>query len=45
MSSDMRHTVKDSVFNFIFRQPEYTRKLYLALHPEDTGVTEGDCSW
>jgi len=39
----MRRTVKDSVFTYLFGQPEYTRQLYLALHPEDTDVTENDC--
>ncbi len=39
----MKYTLKDSVFTFIFKQPEYTRELYLALHPEDTEVTEADC--
>lgn len=38
--SDMRRAVKDSVFTYLFRQPEYTRQLYLALHPEDEDVTE-----
>ena len=41
--SEMRYTVKDSVFTFVFKQPEYARKLYLALHPEDSTVTEADC--
>lgn len=41
--AEMKYTVKDSVFSFIFKQPENTRQLYLALHPEDTGVTEADC--
>ena len=41
--SEMRYTVKDSVFTYVFKQPEYARKLYLALHPEDTAVTEADC--
>ena len=40
---EMRRTVKDSVFTFLFRQPFYTRLLYLALHPEDVTVTEEDC--
>ena len=39
----MKYTLKDSVFTFIFKQPEYARELYLALHPEDTDVTEADC--
>lgn len=41
--AEMRYTIKDSVFTFVFKQPEYARKLYLALHPEDTDVTEADC--
>lgn len=41
--SDMKYTAKDSVFSFIFKHPENTRRLYLALHPEDTDVTEADC--
>lgn len=39
---EMRYTVKDSVFTYVFKQPEYARKLYLSLHPEDTDVTEAD---
>ena len=39
---EIRRTVKDSVFTYLFRQPEYTRELYLTLHPEDTDVTETD---
>ena len=31
--SKMKYTLKDSVFTFIFKQPEYTRQLYLVLHP------------
>ena len=41
--AEMRYTIKDSVFTYVFKQPEYARKLYLALHPEDTDVTEADC--
>ncbi len=41
--AEMRYAIKDSVFTFVFKQPEYTRKLYLSLHPEDTSVTEADC--
>ena len=41
--ADMKYTAKDSVFSFIFRQPENTRHLYLTLHPEDVDVTEADC--
>ena len=39
---ELKRTIKDSVFTYLFRQPEYTRELYLALHPEDTDVTEDD---
>lgn len=40
---DMRRAVKDSVFTYLFKQPEYARQLYLSLHPEDTDVTEQEC--
>ena len=39
----MKYTLKDSIFTFVFKQPKYARELYLALHPEDTDVTEADC--
>ena len=39
---DMKRNVKDSVFTYLFRQPEYTRELYLSLHPEDASVTTDD---
>ena len=38
----LKRSVKDSVFTYLFKQPEYTRQLYLALHPEDTDVKESD---
>ena len=41
--SDMKYTVKDSLFTYLFKQPEYAYKLYQTLHPEDTEVTEADC--
>lgn len=41
--AELKHTVKDSVFSFIFRDPGNRRKLYLALHPEDTDITEEEC--
>ena len=41
--SDVKRNLKDSVFTFLFSQPEYTRELYLALHPEETNVTVDDC--
>ena len=41
--TDVKRNIKDSVFTYLFRQPEYTRELYLALHPEETGVSVDDC--
>ena len=40
---EMKRTVKDSVFTYLFSDPTYARELYLYLHPEDTSVTEADC--
>ena len=40
--ADMKRAIKDSVFSFLFRQPEYTLELYKTLHPEDKDVTEAD---
>ena len=40
--AEMKRMVKDSVFTYLFRQPEYARQLYLAIHPEDTDVKEAD---
>ena len=37
-----KHTLKDSVFSDIFSDKKNLRKLYLALHPEDTDITEDD---
>ena len=31
---NLKRSVKDSVFTYLFRQPAYTRELFLALHPE-----------
>lgn len=42
MMSVVFRQVKDSVFTCLFRQPEYTRELYLALHPEDMGIREDE---
>ena len=39
----IRYTVRDSVFSYLFHQPEYMRELYLTFHPEDTHVKESDC--
>ena len=40
---DLKRRVKDSVFTYLFQQPEYTLELYRSLHPEDTEATEADC--
>ena len=40
---EMKRTVKDSVFTFLFSDPKYACELYRYLHPEDTNVTEADC--
>ena len=39
----IKHNVKDSIFTFIFQDAKNRRELYLALHPEDTDVTEEEC--
>ena len=41
--ADMNRKFKDSVFTYLFSDPQYARELYMYLHPEDTGVTEDDC--
>ena len=43
--AEMKRSVKDSVFTYLFKQPEYTRQLYLALHPGDTDMKEPISSW
>ena len=40
--SELKRAVKDSVFTYLFSQPEYARELYLELHPEDTNITTED---
>lgn len=40
--AEMKRGIKDSVFTYLFRQPEYALKLYQTLHPEDTSTTEAD---
>ncbi len=40
--SDIKGTVKDSVFCDLFKHHKYALQLYQALHPEDTTVTEAD---
>ncbi len=42
MAMKLFRKVKDSVFTFLFGQPEYTLQLYRSLHPEDTDVTMKD---
>ncbi len=38
----MKRTVKDSVFTYLFQDPQYTLQLYKSLHGEDDGVEEKD---
>ena len=38
----LKWTVKDSVFTHLFRDINYTLKMYQALHPEDTTTTVDD---
>lgn len=40
--STPKRDIKDSVFTFLFSEPEYTKQLYLSLHPEDTTVQTDD---
>lgn len=40
---EMKRTVKDSVFTYLFSDPQYALALYQYLHPEDATVTEADC--
>ena len=40
--AEMKRAVKDSVFSYLFRQPQYTLELYKTLHPEDEAATEED---
>ena len=40
--AEMKRAIKDSVFSYLFRQPEYMLELYQTLHPEDTDVTVED---
>lgn len=37
-----KRDIKDSVFTFLFSDLEYTKQLYLSLHPEDTTVQTDD---
>ena len=38
----MKRTVKDSVFTYLFQDPQYTLQLYKSLHGDDDGVEEKD---
>ncbi|WP_289027345.1 hypothetical protein [uncultured Flavonifractor sp.] len=40
--SKPKRDVKDNLFTYLFSQPEYAQQLYLALNPEDSGVTAED---
>ncbi len=42
MKPVVKWTAKDSVFTNLFKEPKYLLRLYKALHPEDTSVTESD---
>ena len=38
----VKRNIKDCVFTDLFSNKKYLLELYLALHPEDTGITEDD---
>lgn len=40
--AEPKRNIKDSLFTFLFSQPEYTQELYLALHPEDKDIKKED---
>ena len=40
--AEPKRTIKDSIFTFLFGEPEYTMELYQTLHPEDTTVKDSD---
>lgn len=40
--AEPKRTIKDSIFTFLFGEPEYTMELYQVLHPEDTTVKDSD---
>lgn len=40
--AEPKRTIKDSMFTFLFGEPEYTMELYQTLHPEDTTVKDSD---
>ena len=37
-----KRDINDSVFTFLFSDIEYTKQLYLSLHPEDTDIRDED---
>ena len=39
---DLKRAVKDSVFSYLFKEPQYSWQLYRSLHPEDDTVREED---
>jgi len=39
---ELQRNVKDSVFTYIFKNVEYTLRLYREFHPEDSEVREED---
>lgn len=41
-TEDLKRNLKDVVFRDLFHRKEYLLKLYQAIHPEDTTVTEED---
>lgn len=43
--AETKRNIKDSVFTYLFSQPEYAKQLYLTLHPEDADVSESDFSF
>ena len=40
--STPKRKIKDSVFTDLFQNKKYLLQLYMALHPEDSGVTEDE---
>ncbi len=41
----MKRGIKDSVFTYLFRDPEYQLMMYLALHPEDKTIKLDEAVW
>lgn len=42
VESDVKRTIKDSVFTDLFGMKKYLFQMYQALHPEDKETTEDD---